>query len=314
MNNIKNKKSSLDSVDERTNLVGKNRFEILLFNMGGTQRFGINVFKVKEVINNIKLSEMPGSHKDILGISNIRGESIPVVDLRAAVGLGPSKVESGKELYIVTEYNSQSQAFLVSAVDRIVNINWTDVDEPPATLGGTSYITAITRLDDQDEIIGILDVERVLSEINPLENEDISSDIIEMSKSKKLEDRKVLIVDDSAVARKQIDRAVKSLGCQTTLFCNGDEALKHLIEQVNLGKDVLDVYDVIISDIEMPVMDGYTLTKNIRSQPALAPIPIILHTSMSGVFNENLVKTIGVDKFIAKFDPDLLGKSVVDLF
>lgn len=314
MNNVKNKKSSLDSVDERTNLVGKNRFEILLFNMGGNQRFGINVFKVKEVINNIKLSEMPGAHKDILGISNIRGESSPVVDLRSAVGLGPSKVESGKELYIVTEYNSQSQAFLVSAVDRIVNINWSDVDEPPATLGGTSYITAITRLEDQDEIIGILDVERVLSEINPLENEDISSDIIEMSKSKRLEDRKILIVDDSAVARKQIDRAVQSLGCQTSLFCNGEEALKHLIDQVNSGKDILDVYDVIISDIEMPVMDGYTLTKNIRNQPALASLPIVLHTSMSGVFNESLVKTIGVDKFIAKFDPDLLGRTVVELF
>lgn len=298
-----------ERVDERTNLVGKNRFEVLLFSLGTNQKFGINVFKVKEVIRSITLSAMPGSHKDILGVANIRGESIPVVDLRAAVGLGKSEQEDG--LYIVTEYNRQAQAFLVSKVDRIVNINWADISEPPTTLGGTSYITAITKLDD--EIVGIVDVERVLNEISPPAREDVEETIIQEVKDTGMEGKRVLIVDDSIVARKQIEKAITSLGYKVNLFKNGKAALDHLNTIVESGKTVLDEYDVVISDIEMPVMDGYTLTSSIRQSAEMRDVPIILHTSMSGVFNETLVQSVGANKFIAKFDPDQLSKAVIDL-
>ncbi|WP_210498233.1 chemotaxis protein [Vibrio crassostreae] len=302
-------KNILDTVDEKTNLVGKNRFEILLFNLGSEQRFGINVFKVKEVISSLDLSEMPGAPENVIGIANIRGESIPVVDLQAATGLGKGDVENG--LYIVTEYNRQAQAFLVSKVDRIVNVNWADIAEPPKTMGGTTYVTAITKL--EDNIIGVLDVERVLNEISPPSKVDVEEEIIKKVREEGLTNKRVLIVDDSSVARKQIDRSIQSIGYTTNLYKNGQEALDHLTSIVESGRQVIDEYDVIISDIEMPVMDGYTLTSTIRDHVDMKSVPVILHTSMSGVFNEALVKRVGADKFIAKFDPDNLSNAVIEL-
>lgn len=302
-------KNILDTVDEKTNLVGKNRFEILLFNLGSEQRFGINVFKVKEVISSLDLNEMPGAPDNVIGIANIRGESIPVVDLQSATGLGKGDVENG--LYIVTEYNRQAQAFLVSKVDRIVNVNWADIAEPPKTMGGTTYVTAITKL--EDKIIGVLDVERVLNEISPPSKVDVEEEIIKKVREEGLTNKRVLIVDDSSVARKQIDRSIQSIGYTTNLFKNGQEALDHLTSIVESGRQVIEEYDVIISDIEMPVMDGYTLTSTIRDHIDMKSVPVILHTSMSGVFNEALVKRVGADKFIAKFDPDNLSNAVIEL-
>lgn len=299
----------LDSVDQKTDMVGKNRFEVLLFNMGSEQRFGINVFKVKEVINSIELSEMPGAHKSILGVANIRGESIPVVDLRLATGLGRGDTENG--LYIVTEYNGQSQAFLVSTVDRIVNIKWSDVSEPPATLGGTAYITSITKLDDQ--IIGIVDVERVLTEISPPKKEEVEPEYIQAVQSKGLQGKQVMVVDDSAVARKQVEKALKQLKLEPKSFVNGLEALTHLKSITESGRRVSDVYDLIISDIEMPEMDGYTLTSEIRKDDEMKDMNVVLHTSMSGIFNETLVNRAGADRFMAKFNPDQLSQMVIEM-
>ncbi len=299
----------LASVDKTTDMVGKNRFEVLLFNMGSEQRFGINVFKVKEVINSIELSEMPGSHKCVLGVANIRGESITVVDLRAATGLGAGDPDKG--LYIVTEYNGQSQAFLVSTVDRIVNIRWSDVTEPPSTLGGTAYITAITKLDEQ--IIGIVDVERVLTEISPPKNEEVEVKHIKSIEDKGLEGKKVLVVDDSAVARKQIEKALKQLKLTPKSFVNGAQALAHLTSIVDEGRAITDEYDLIISDIEMPEMDGYTLTSEIRKDERMGGISVVLHTSMSGIFNQSLVDKAGADRFMAKFNPDELSNMVIEI-
>lgn len=308
--NIGENLNPLASIDQKTNNVGKNRFEILLFNMGTDQKFGINVFKVKEVIRAMELSEMPGSHEHVLGIANIRGATIPVIDLRAATGLGQQEV-SGDGLYIVTEYNRQKQAFLVSTVDRIVNVNWADISEPPSTLGGTTYITSITKIEER--IIGIVDVERVLGEIAPPTKIDAEDSIVARVKSEGVVDKNVLLVDDSAVARKQMERAIGKLGFTFKSFVNGKVALEHLKSIVAEGKSVSDVYDVIISDIEMPEMDGYTLTSEIKSTPKMADVPLILHTSMSGVFNETLVKNVGADKFIAKFDPDQLSEAVIEM-
>nr|WP_306309420.1 chemotaxis protein CheV [Vibrio sp. D431a] len=280
----------------------------MLFSLGGDQRFGINVFKVREVLELQVLNEMPGAVAVVKGLANIRGESLPVIDLRPAIGLKP--VEYDKGLLIVTEYNEQSQAFLVNDVDRIVNINWENISEPPSQVGGTSYITSITSI--EDEIIGILDVERVMSEINPSEEKHLPQDMVNVAKNNN-DGKKILFCDDSAVARKQVEKALKELGYEFVSFKNGQETYEHILSLQNEGKKVTDVYSLLISDIEMPQMDGYTLTANLKSTPEFANLPIILHTSMSGVFNEAMVKRVGADRFMAKFKPEILASAIIEL-
>lgn len=121
--------------------------------------------------------------------------------------------------------------------------------------------------------------------------------------------RKVLIADDSSVARKQVQRAVESIGFETIMVKDGKEALNKLVEMANAGS-VYEQIGLVISDVEMPEMDGYTLTAEIRREPALKDLHVILHTSLSGVFNQAMVERVGANQFIAKFNPDELGAAV----
>ncbi|CAH7349619.1 Chemotaxis protein CheV [Vibrio chagasii] len=301
--------SIINKIDEKTDYVGKNRFEVLLFSLGSKQRFGINVFKVREVLELMPLNAMPGSPEVVKGVANIRGESLPVIDLAASIGLAHEGNYS-KPLLIVTEYNDNAQAFLVSSVDRILNINWEDISEPPVQVGGTSYVTSITKV--EDEIVGILDVERVMAEIIPSDDKPLPKDMVDIAKGKAL-GKKVLFCDDSVVARKQVEGALKELGYEFESFKNGQETYEHILAIQESGRDITDVYSLLVSDIEMPKMDGYTLTSNLKNHKELCKLPVILHTSMSGVFNESMVKRVGADRFLAKFKPEILASAIIEL-
>src|SRR5690606_18722981 len=155
----------LSSVDARTKLVGQNRLELLLFNLGGTQQFAINVFKVEEVMRMPKLTRIPDRHPVVRGVTHLPRQTVPVVDLRHAVQIGPPTIDENDATIIVTGYNRTGQAFLVGGVDRIVNMNWSEILPPPGGSGRQHYLTAITRIDDR--IVEIIDVEKVLAEIAP---------------------------------------------------------------------------------------------------------------------------------------------------
>ncbi|MFT7129248.1 MAG: two-component system chemotaxis response regulator CheV, partial [Gammaproteobacteria bacterium] len=284
----------LDGVNQRTQLVGQNRLELLLFQLDGNQVYGINVFKVKEVLQCPKLTVMPQSNDVIRGIAHIRGGTISMMDLSLATGQ-PALEDVKNCFVIITEYNNAIQGFLVKAVERIININWEAIHPPPKGSGSAHYLTAVTEVDGK--LVEIIDVEKVLSEVSPV-MEEISQGVIEEEVSIAAAALHVLIVDDSAIARKQIKRCVETVGVETTLLNDGRQALDYLNNLADSGEDVAKKFLVMISDIEMPEMDGYTLTAAVRSDPRLSGLHVVLHTSLSGVFNQAMVKKVGADNFL----------------
>jgi len=290
----------LEGVDQRTKLAGHNRFELLLFKLAGRQRFGINVFKVQEVIQCPPLTQIPNSHYVIRGVAHLRGKTIPVMDLSMAVGMRALSKEEGAYV-IVTEYNRSIQGFMVGSVDRIINIGWEQVKAPPSGVGRGNYLTAVTQVDG--ELIEVIDVEKVMKEViggrEEASDESIDSGAVNSN------DR-VLIVDDSSVARNQIKRVCEQIGLEHVLFKDGLEAWEHLLELVEQGVVLKDRYAMIISDVEMPRMDGYTLASKIKADANMRDVYVILHTSLSGVFNTSMVQKVGANEFLAKFDPDSL--------
>ena len=295
------------SVNQRTNLVGNNRLELLLFKLHGSQPFGINVFKVREVLQCPELTEMPGSSPHVRGIAHLRGVPVMVIDLSQATG--GRRIEDLSSAYVlVTEYNRHTQGFLVNSVDRIVNTNWDQILPPPKGAGAGHYLTAVTEIDGK--LVQIIDVEKVFAEITPV-NEDVSEDVKSKAAERDFKDVVVLVADDSAVARNQVKRALTSIGIQVELVNDGKLALDWLQAKAHeLGGDIASKVPLLISDIEMPEMDGYTLTAEIKSDPALRNMHVVLHSSLSGVFNEAMVKKVGADQFIAKFHPDELVSAV----
>lgn len=299
--------SILDSVNQRTQMVGQNRLELLMFNLNGKQRFGINVFKVREVLPCPKLTSMPRRNPLVRGVAHIRGQAISVIDLSMATG-GPALTGIENRFVIIAEYNRTIQGFLVGGVDRIMNINWEDVMPPPKGTGRGAYLTAVTQI--ENELIEIIDVERILADIMPA-NMDVSEEVANAPINVSKEDLTILITDDSSVARNQIKRALQSLGIALEVKKNGKEALDYLKEKSEeVGGLVHPHVPVLVSDVEMPVMDGYTLTAELKADPNLRDIHVILHTSLSGVFNQAMVKKVGADDFIAKFHPDELATAV----
>lgn len=297
----------LDSVNQRTQLVGQNRLELLLFKLFGRQRYGINVFKVREVLQCPPLTSLPKQDKFIKGVAHIRGQTISVIDLSQATG-GPAINDLTNCFVIIAEYNRSVQGFLVNSVERIINIRWQDIMPPPEGAGKASYLTAVTEIDN--ELVEILDVEKILHEICPISAE-LSEDVMDSHVGESIGDRYVMIADDSAVARNQVKRALEPLGLNMVLAKNGQDALDQLLElDRDCEQNISERVALLISDIEMPEMDGYTLTAEIKNNERLKKLPVILHTSLSGVFNNAMVEKVGAEDFIPKFHPDELATAV----
>eukprot|EP00614_Pseudopedinella_elastica_P042389 CAMPEP_0181259310 /NCGR_PEP_ID=MMETSP1097-20121128/346_1 /TAXON_ID=35684 /ORGANISM="Pseudopedinella elastica, Strain CCMP716" /LENGTH=297 /DNA_ID=CAMNT_0023357757 /DNA_START=122 /DNA_END=1016 /DNA_ORIENTATION=- len=289
----------LDSVNQRTQMVGKNRLELLLFRLRGRQIYGINVFKVKEVLQCPKLFSLPNSRPVVRGVAHSRGETIPIIDLSMAIGLpGIPQEELSTSFVIITEYNRKTQGFLVSGVERIMNMNWEEILPPPKGAGKDVYLTAVTKIDDK--LIEIIDVGRTEA-------------VLSKSADRVPGHLPVLVVDDSSVARRQIQRCLTAIGMEVVLKNDGKQAIEHLKEITADGSRAKDHFSLIISDVEMPEMDGYTLVTKVKEDPALSDMFVMLHTSLSGVFNQAMVKKVGADDFMAKFSPDELAERVMEI-
>lgn len=298
----------MESVNQRTQLVGQNRLELLLFRLEGKQIYGINVFKVKEVLQCPKLTNLPQSSSVVRGVAHIRGGTIPILDLSMATGNQPIE-DLENRFVIITEYNIRVQGFLVSGVERIINMNWEDIQPPPKGTGHEHYLTAVTKYND--ELVEIIDVEKILAEVSPIDD-DLSEGIITEEIAATAPDIEIMIADDSKIARKQITKTLEKVGFKVVQFNDGKEAWDHLLELLEQGINPAEKYPILISDIEMPEMDGYTLTAEIRANPRLKDLYVMLHTSLSGVFNKAMVSKVGADDFLAKFQPDNLGQMVID--
>lgn len=297
----------MSSIDQRTQLVGENRLELLMFKLGSRHTFALNVFKVREVITVPTLNQLPGSHTNLKGVINYRGKSIPVIDLRSSIKMNPLNEEYEVANVIITEYNRSVQGFLIGQIMNIVNTSWSDIQPPPTNAGKNHYLTAITHLENDGitELVEIIDVEKVLSEIVDYDTS-ISEEALDDSVTKHMGGRKVLVVDDSSTARRQIRDTLTQLGLEIIEEKNGKRALNLLRQWADEGKDVTEEILMMFTDAEMPEMDGYRLTAEVRGDPRMSSLFIALNTSLSGSFNEAMVEKVGCNRFISKFQPDLL--------
>jgi two-component system chemotaxis response regulator CheV len=262
---------------------------------------------VQEVMRLPRLTRIPDRHPVVRGVTHLRGQTVPVVDLRQAIQMGPLKVNESEATIIVTEYNRTVQAFLVGGVDRIVNMNWNEILPPPGGSGRQHYLTAITRIDDR--IVEIIDVEKVLAEIAPYQL-NLSEEAYDKELMARIKGKDILIVDDSHVAIHQMRQVLEPMGMNIIEAHNGLEAYQLLMHWKEEGRDIADRLLMIITDAEMPEMDGYMLTTEIRRDPELRSLMVILHTSLSGNFNKAMVEKVGCDGFLSKFAPEALAKDV----
>jgi two-component system chemotaxis response regulator CheV len=263
---------------------------------------------VQEVVKMPVLRMVPHSHPHVRGVAYLRNQTVPVIDLSAAIGTGPL-VDTTNANLIVAEYNRSVQAFLIGAVDRIINLNWELILPPPKGTGRSHFLTAITRLDDQ--LVEILDVERVLADIIPyntkISEKVLDSDLANEARRRKL---KILLADDSPTAVKQVQETLINIGIEVQYVQDGLQALRLLQQWVREGKNVTEEIVMLVTDAEMPEMDGYRLTAEVRKDPNLKDLYVVLHTSLSGSFNKAMVEKVGCDDFLSKFQPDELAKVV----
>ncbi|MFP7722167.1 chemotaxis protein CheV [Lysobacter sp. A3-1-A15] len=294
----------LDRIDQRTRLAGHNRLALLLFRLGTRQLFGVNVFKVQEVIPRPPLFTLPQLPGAFRGAADVRGRTVPVLDLARAIGHGAPGAPGEPPYLVVTEFNRSVQGFLVSGVERIVNIAVEDIHPPPDLGGDSNYLTGVTR--HHGELIQLVDVESVLAESAP--RAFTTGQITPLTGV--TGPREVLVVDDSRVARNQIRQVLEQLGLTATLLSDGRQALDHLQQLAEGGQPPHQRYAMVISDIEMPAMDGYTLTTEIRRNPALRGLYVLLHTSLSGVFNHAMVERVGADDFVPKYSEHDLAQRI----
>lgn len=296
----------LASVDQRTKLVGENRLELLLFRLNSQQIFAMNVFKVREVIPVPQMIQMPGSHHHLCGVASLRGLSVPIVDLRRAIKMPAAPLGDNRNV-IITEYNRSVQGFLIGPVMSITNLSWAEILPPPNSAGKNNYLTAFTQIETEGkkQIVEIIDVEKVLAEIVSY-NITVSKEILDDEVNEHLRGKKVLIVDDSNTARQQIRETLKQVGVDVIERQDGLQALRLLKQWADEGKTINDEILMMFTDAEMPEMDGYMLTAEVRADPRMRDLFITLNTSLSGNFNEAMVQKVGCNRFISKFQPDML--------
>jgi two-component system chemotaxis response regulator CheV len=299
--------SLLDSVDARTRLAGSNRMEILLFSLGTHELFGINVFKVREVSETPDITRTPNMPEGVEGLISLRGDVIPVLSLATIMKLDDAPQGRG-EAMMVAEYSKRNLGFLVHEVDRIIRVDWEKVRAPESLAGGTNtYISAVTELAD-GRLVSILDVEQILA--NTFGEAEIGQ-IDQMSGG---ESMNVFFVDDSLVARKKIAEVLDKLAVNHKFAQNGMEAWTRLSGMAaraqQTGHSMHEELDLILVDAEMPEMDGYVLTRNIKSDKRFDGIPVVMHSSLSSQANHAMGRSVGVDAYVAKFDADALSQTL----
>jgi two-component system chemotaxis response regulator CheV len=302
----------LKNVDARTKLAGTNKLEILMFTLGTNshtgrrETFGINVFKVREVMRTPPITAAPEMPDSVEGMVSLRGVLVPVVDLAKYSGVA---TDSSRSVMIVTEYAGHTQGFLVEAVDTILRLDWSQMRVPPemlaAEMGG--LVTAVTELPD-GRLVMMMDVEKVLSKTTRYDDEIVYRDIKPLDNTSLT----VFFADDSVVARKQIMRTLDAMRVGYVEAINGRAAWEELEKAAAYAKSsnqpITDLVSLVLTDIEMPEMDGYILTKKVKTDPRFAGVPVIMHSSLSGMSNQQLGKSVGVDEYVPKFEPKKLAE------
>jgi len=308
----------LRNIDARTKLAGNNKLEILMFTLGFDARsqrretYGINVFKVREVMRVPEITQSPEMPAAVEGMVSLRGSLVPVIDLAKYVGV---QVDEKPTIMIVTEYNGHTQGFLVEAVDTILRLDWSSMRVPPDMLNSQTggLVTAVTELADK-RLVMMMDVEKVLAETGHFGDDDLIAKSVQPIN---LPNRTVFFADDSSVARKQIEKTLEAMNVQYISAVNGSRAwaeLKKIADSAEASHiPVRDMIQVILTDVEMPEMDGYMLTRKIKEDRRFKGIPVVMHSSLSSDSNQQLGKAVGVDEYVPKFEPQKLAQALTRL-
>ena len=312
-------KSVQQEVDERSNLTGTNKFELLLFRLGGDENgerselFGINVFKIREIVAMPEITAVAGSMPHVLGVVNLRGQIIQVLDLPAIAGVKP---KTGLNIMLVTEFARTTQAFAVESVEEIVRLDWNQVMSAEHA-AGSGMVTSIARLPEENgqpsRLAQVLDVETILRSMNP----DSGPEINQQTVGARIQIKPgsvVLAADDSVVARALIEQGLDAMGLPFIMVKSGKEAWDQLNSIASAaeaeGKSVHDKVALVLTDLEMPEMDGFTLTRTIKKSGRFASLPVIIHSSLSGTTNEEHVKNVQADAYVAKFSAEELAATI----
>lgn len=289
----------MSMIDERTRLAGSNRMELLLFSLNARETYGINVFKVREVCEVMPITVAPRMAAGVKGLVSLRGSIMPVIDLGEFLGISdgaPSKM-------IITEFSGHAQAFLVRDVDRIVRVDWDHVRAPQPMLSAvSSKIVAVTELEG-GRLVSIIDVEQILAEV-------MGEPPLPAVQRIESPTGGVFFADDSAIARKKITEVLDGLGVAHQHACNGREAWEKLSALADKGEEFRRQVGLVLVDAEMPEMDGYVLTRNIKSDPRFKGIPVVMHSSLSSAANRKLGEQVGVDAYVAKFQTEQLASTI----
>ncbi|NUU00286.1 chemotaxis protein [Herbaspirillum robiniae] len=306
-------------IDERTNLTASNKFELLLFRLGSdphgerSELFGINVFKIREIVPMPPVTKAAGMQSPMLGMVNIRGQIISVIDLPAVVGCVP---KTGLNILLVTEYARSTQAFAVESVDEIVRLEWKQVLSAETKAGGR-FVTSIARLDseqDGNRLAQVLDVEQILHEIMPTNREENVAGMAKVA-GRMRPGTIAIAADDSKVARSLIEQGLRAMDIPFEMHNTGLHAWEKIQriarEARSEGVPITDKIAFVLTDLEMPEMDGFTLTRNIKGDDFLKRIPVIVHSSLSGEANEDHVRSVGGDAYVAKFEANELSASIL---
>ncbi len=304
-------------IDERTNLTSSNKLELLLFRLGedpGLERnelFGINVFKIREIIPMPTVTAVAGSPPHMMGVVDLRGQILPVIDLPAVAGCTP---KTGLNILLITEYARSTQAFAVESVEDIVRLDWRQVLSAEGN-GASGMVTSIARLDGEnsDRLAQVLDVETILRQVMPSTELDIDPDMVGPHVELK-PGSVILAADDSLIARTMIEQGLEAMGLPYIMCKTGKEAWDHLqamsAKAEDEGHTVHDRVALVLTDLEMPEMDGFTLTRNIKQDPRFSAIPVVIHSSLTGATNEAHVKKVGADAYVAKFVAEDLANAL----
>jgi two-component system, chemotaxis family, chemotaxis protein CheV len=269
------------------------------------QLFAIGTLKVREIVSYLPMTHLPYSHRHVIGTVTLRNVTLPVIDMAAAIGFRPIEKEEYKDCYlIVTDCLRTVVGFMVRSIEKIIECNWKTIESAPPTAGKNVFVTGITRY--EDKIVQMLDVELLLSKIYP-QYESTKIPILTDVEREQIKPYKILLVDDSSIARKQLCDALDRINIPYELCKNGNDALQLMKDCAANHHPV----DILVSDIEMPGLDGYELAFEVQSDPRLSNAYIILHTSLSSEISVDRAHQVGADEALEKFHATELIRAIL---
>lgn len=287
------------------------QMEMLTFYLTDKQLYGINVFKIIEILEcPSKITNMPYAHPSVRGTINFRGKSISVIDMSYFLDMEAIDYKNKICYVIVCEYQKVVQGFLVDSPDTLLSRSWESIKKPTEMVNKTAYLTALTNADNGD-MIQILDIEKILVEVIGISDE-LGEEFINVADSEQLKKYHILVVDDSKAARSMMKTVLEKMGVTFTLMDSASGALQMMEDFAKKGEDIPQMFSMVISDIEMPGMDGYTFCEKIKANSKLSDLYVMLHSSLNDKASVIKAEGAGADDFTPKFEPNIIAKKIME--